>query len=77
MLQVDERVQFVSELSIEPYAQIERGEMGTVEATSGDGDVWVRLDRAHAELADWQNCVYLPAHFAPLEIVARVSSRAA
>lgn len=77
MFEQNERVEFTETLIIEPVIEIAQGETGRVEVICAAGDVWVRLDREHADLAAWQNCVYLPAHFEPEQLLARKAVRAA
>ena len=65
MFKTDQRVQFTEDLVIEAMVEITDGETGRIEATSEAGDVWVRLDRVHPELAVFDNCLWLPNHFDP------------
>ncbi len=75
MFQPNDRVEFSTDLWIEPFVEIALGETGRIEAACANGDVWVKLDREYDVLKSWQNCVYLPAHFAPAELLERVSAR--
>lgn len=69
MLTRGDQVAFTESLVVPSVVHVRQGERGEIEAVTDAGDFWVRMHTYHAELADWQNCVYLPRHMGPTEIL--------
>jgi hypothetical protein len=54
------RVVVMQTVDLTPHTVVQRGETGTVERIDAEtGEVWIKLDRTHRGLAEWDNCIWL------------------
>lgn len=58
-LKIGDRVELLSEVNLQPYTTVRRGERGIVDDIDDDGNMDIRLDACHPGLACYDNCMWV------------------